>query len=508
MKKIKRKKDNSKVITRVSILITFIAFFCYNSCNWAFDRFGNLDLNNIIFHMNVPLDGTDSSVIKEFIFDAILSSILSTVIVMVIFLYNQKYDFEINFQNKFQNYKFYLIETLKKGYIFVSLVFLVFMLNYVVEKFDLFNAISYYMIESDFIEKNYIEYEDGMLTFPDNDRNLIHIFLESVENTFLSVEQGGLIDECLMPNLYNYMQEYTAFSNKNGTSMHQISTTAWTVAGTVAQTAGIPFLVSVDRNEMGNYTNFFPGAYSIGDILETRGYNQVYFLGSEATFAGRDKYFTQHGNFEIKDYVYAKEQGLIDSNYRVWWGYEDSKLFTFAKDELLDLASKDEPFNFTMLTTNTHATAGYIDEGYVEYFDEQYSNVIFNSDKQVYEFIEWIMAQDFYENTTIVVTGDHLSMDNGYFEDFDTNYERTVFNLYINSVVESEYTTNREFYAMDIFPTTLASIGIEIEGNRLALGTNLFSGEKTLFEKFGIDYVTNELLYRSKYFTDNIVFGK
>lgn len=508
MEKRKKEIDKEKTITIIALLLTFIAFLCYNGCNWAFDRFGNLDLNNIIFHMNVPLDGTDSSVIKDFIVDGIIMSIISTVIVSAIFLYKHKCDFEIYFKSRKKEYKFYLIDAIKKCYIYISIIFLAIMLNHVANKFDLFNAISYYMIESDFIENNYVEYQDGMLTFPEEDRNLIHIFLESVENTFLSVEQGGLIDESLMPNLYNYMQEYITFSNKNGTGMHQISTTAWTVAGTVAQTAGIPFLVSVDRNEMGNYSDFFPGAYSIGDILETRNYNQVYFLGSEATFAGRDKYFTQHGNFELKDYVYAKEQGLIDSNYRVWWGYEDSKLFNFAKDELLDLASKDEPFNFTMLTTNTHATAGYVDEGYVEYFDEQYSNVIFNSDKQVYEFIEWIMEQDFYENTTIVVTGDHLSMDNGYFADFDENYERTMVNLYINSVIETDYTLNREFYAMDIFPTTLASIGIEIEGNRLALGTNLFSGEKTLFEEFGIDYVTNELMYRSKYFTDHIVFGK
>ena len=34
---------------------------------------------------------------------------------------------------------------------------------------------------------------------------------------------------------------------------------------------------------------------------------------------------------------------------------------------------------------------------------------------------------------------------------------------------------NRDFSTLDFFPTTLASLGVQIEGDRLGLGTNLFS---------------------------------
>ena len=34
---------------------------------------------------------------------------------------------------------------------------------------------------------------------------------------------------------------------------------------------------------------------------------------------------------------------------------------------------------------------------------------------------------------------------------------------------------NRQFTHMDMYPTTLAAMGFNIEGNKLALGTNLFS---------------------------------
>ena len=46
---------------------------------------------------------------------------------------------------------------------------------------------------------------------------------------------------------------------------------------------------------------------------------------------------------------------------------------------------------------------------------------------------------------------------------------------------------------MDLFPTTIASLGFKIEGNRLGLGTNLFSKEETLLEKYDYDYLNKEL---------------
>lgn len=56
----------------------------------------------------------------------------------------------------------------------------------------------------------------------------------------------------------------------------------------------------------------------------------------------------------------------------------------------------------------------------------------------VYEFVRWIQEQDFYDNTTIVISSDHLTMDVDFFDDLDTSYERTVYNLFINPVVTTE----------------------------------------------------------------------
>ena len=61
---------------------------------------------------------------------------------------------------------------------------------------------------------------------------------------------------------------------------------------------------------------------------------------------------------------------------------------------------------------------------------------------------------------------------------------------------------------MDLYPTTLAALGVNIEGNRLALGTNLFSDEETLIEKYGLEYINNELMKTSKFYDSHILVSK
>ena len=114
------------------------------------------------------------------------------------------------------------------------------------------------------------------------------------------------------------------------------------------------------------------------------------------------------------------------------------------------------------------------------------------------------------ENTTIVINGDHLSMDPNFFKDFDPNYRRTCFNLILNptpnctSAPDTRF-HNREWATFDMLPTMLASIGVEIEGNKLGIGTNLFSDTPTLFERDGTDFVNEELEKRSNFYNEHIL---
>ena len=171
---------------------------------------------------------------------------------------------------------------------------------------------------------------------------------------------------------------------------------------------------------------------------------------------------------------------------------------------LWEASKKDKPFNFTILTVDTHFSDGYLDDSCKITFDEQYENALYCSDSKVYSFIKWIEKQDFYDNTTIIIVGDHFTMQEKFYKIPD-GYKRTIYNAFINSAVIPKKEKNREFSTLDLFPTTLAALDVKIEGEKLGLGVNLFSEEKTLIEKFGFDYVNNEIQKKSFYYDNNLL---
>jgi phosphoglycerol transferase len=120
--------------------------------------------------------------------------------------------------------------------------------------------------------------------------------------------------------------------------------------------------------------------------------------------------------------------------------------------------------------------------------------------------VSWAQEQDWYENTTIIISGDHDSMKADFWDDIG-DYERRTYNCFINlpDTVNTDYIKWREFTTLDLFPTTLAALGADIEGDRLGLGTNVFSNEQTLAEQMGIEELDSELSAYSKYYIENFV---
>lgn len=378
----------------------------------------------------------------------------------------------------------------------VSLIFTFYTLGVFEYEINLFKQTKIY-------DKYYVDGKNKQISFPDKLQNLIFIYMESMEMTNASIKNGGAQNVSYIPNLEKYATEYDNFSNSDklgGFTM--VSGTTYTLAGMIAQNSGVNFKLPI--NVMDKNMVKLDGLYALGDVLWDNGYKNYLMMGSQAVFASRDKYFKNHGNYEIFDYTYAVNNGLIPDDYLVWWGYEDKKLFEFAKDKLTEISSLNEPFNLTLLTADTHFTDGYLDNSCDTPFDKKYANVMHCSDRMINEFISWVMEQDFYDNTTIVLVGDHLTMQSSFYDDIDKNYTRSVYNVFINSRASSNNTKNRIFSAMDIYPTTLAAIGAKIDGDRLGLGTNLYSDKKTLMEELGYKYVSNELKKRSNYYDDYI----
>lgn len=498
MKKPKIKSIGYGFYCILMILISVLGFILYNLGNWVLDTWGLLSIDEIIFHLKVPLDGTNSDVVLDGINACVPLAVL--VLFLSIFLI-------IGLRNK-------------HGKCMIAL-FLVAVIacgsagRAAYEVYDELDVKEYLVSqkkESHFIEQNYVDPRTTKITFPEQKRNLIYIYLESMESTFASKGDGGGLDFNCIPELTKLAEENTNFSNtdKLGGGYPAYGGT-WTMAGIFSQTSGIPIKNSEQTDDvnatLAEQSSFSSQARNLEDIFADEGYNQCFMIGSDATFGGRRAYFESHGKgqTEICDYNTAKENGQIPEDYYVWWGYEDQKLFANAQEKLTELSSKDEPFNFTMLTVDTHFEDGYVcEQCQNEFGDNQYANVMACSSRQVDAFVKWIQQQPFYENTTIVISGDHLTMDSDFCNDVSEDYERSVYNVFINLPegldTSFEKTHSREFATLDMFPTTLAAMGVTIEGDRLALGVNLFSDEQTLTEQYGRKGLDKELMKKSKFY--------
>ena len=357
----------------------------------------------------------------------------------------------------------------------------------------------------DFVESYYVDPATVQIDFPERKRNLIYIFLESMEMTFADQEIGGAFDVNVIPNLSLLSEENENFSGSYGAGTlldggYSYNGGTWTMGAIFSQTSGLPLQTgSIGMNDMDTQSSFYPSITAMGDILKEQGYRQIFMCGSYAQFGGRQLYFKGHGDFEIRDIGWAKNTKRLAGGYHVWWGFEDQKLFGYARETLEELGQGDEPFNLTLLTVDTHRPGGYVCELCGDEFDDKYSNVYACSDRQVAEFIDWIKQQDFYENTTIVISGDHPTMDVDYCRGLDKSYVRRVYTCIINSPVTPVRNTYRSYSTLDMFPTVINALGANIHGGRLGLGTSLYTNQRTLTEELGYAATSSSLVKYSSF---------
>ncbi|MBR2696012.1 MAG: sulfatase-like hydrolase/transferase [Parasporobacterium sp.] len=456
---------------------------------WTFTNWGDLDLDEIIFQLSVPLEGTGNGMVWKYLVLGLLPTLLVTIAYIVLMVKLK------------QSKKRRICALITLGLALVA--------GFVVQqiawrRLDIDTWIEGQREQKrDFVKEEYVDPKDVDLVFPEQKRNLIYIYLESMETTYADEAAGGAFQKNIIPELTKIAQENEDFSGGdsklNGGIVY--SGTGFTTGAMFAQTAGIPIKLGIGGNNMDTQSAFFPQIRTLGDILKDEGYRQVFLLGSDATFGGRRLMFRDHGNFEFRDYLYAKEKEWIPEDYRVWWGFEDEKLFEHAKETATELAAGSEPFNLTILTVDTHFEDGYVcGLCGTEYGDNQYANVMACSSKQVSEFLDWIKKQDFYDNTTVIICGDHTTMDTDFCEKVSSGYQRKTYTALINSAAQvADPGRRREFSTMDMFPTTLAAMGVTIPGEQLGLGTNLYSEEDTLTEQFGFEEMRQDLAKKSAF---------
>ena len=146
----------------IGYLIAFLSLLIATSISWMFRTWTGLTMNELMFHIQSPLQGTDSGIIISYILSCVLVSIGIILLVGIV----------------------YKIVKKKRGLILlfsavISVVVAGTSINYMWSRLDIKAYASNRSTYSTFIDDNYIDPKSVDIKFPEQKRNLIYIYLES-----------------------------------------------------------------------------------------------------------------------------------------------------------------------------------------------------------------------------------------------------------------------------------------------------------------------------------------
>jgi phosphoglycerol transferase len=490
------------VITMTLLLINAILG---SAMAWLHHSFPGAAIEAILFTLQTPLKGLTNEIIQRiFIHLGIIAGLASLCLVHLWFFRRQV--IQLFWRGRQQERRLATFSFVK-AMLTANLILLLFMIGQSYISLRIGFYFKYLFTPSNFIAEHYVDPRTANLQFPQPAKNLVFISVESLEAAYhdLQLTPGGQHFD-LMPELTALAQTYTNFSPHTGLGgMQELILNSWTLSAQLGQTAGLPLKIT-DNSLYSRLEDFLPGVVTLGDLLAEQGYQTAYFTGADGAYAGEAEFFSLHQYQVIKDLSAFRQSGQVPADYQVWWGIEDKKLFAFAREQILTFAANQAPFYLFISTLDTHNPEGYLDPDCPTPYSQQYANVIACTSRQIADFVTWLQAQVFYPETVIVIAGDHKTPNNFFMGEYFGR--RTIYDVFINAApVATASVKNRQFSALDIFPTTLASLGVKIPGHQLGLGVNLFSGASTLLERYGLTVVDEELLKQSTFYHQQFVLA-
>lgn len=322
---------------------------------------------------------------------------------------------------------------------------------------------------SDYFADHYIP-PATVTVAPQQPKNLVLIYLESMETTYSDAELFGR-------DLVGPLNELPGMSF---TDFQQVPGTGWTMGGIVGSQCGVPlknvFLSTRDWkaygpsygiNEIGGMlARFLPGAICLSDILQRHGYTNVFVGGASLDFAGKGTFLRNHAYTE----VYGREELLAEGVEPILngSGFYDDAVFAFAKEKLQQLRATNQPFNLTLLTMDTHGPDGFLSETCTAQGASEFVDIVACTAAQAAEFVRFIIDNGYLTDTRVVILGDHLAMRNPLTGTLEQASQRAIFNRFIGDALPAK---NRETIVhFDLMPTILDFIGLHIDGGQLGLG--------------------------------------
>ena len=312
--------------------------------------------------------------------------------------------------------------------------------------------------------------------------------------------------ENLIPSLSAYLSEGISFDN-----FQKVQGAYFTIDGISAQTTGMPLLQLPDDFHMiptDSYGSVMSNTAGVFNVLKDQGYQTVSFIGSPGWFTNMNLFLEKHGIQVLHD-----RNSFVDDGYELnekTLGFHDSFRDDFLiekfKEYLTNQIDPSKNFGAVIQTYDTHFPSGFCPKEFKKHGEDNIFDAWLYTDYLVGGFLDWAKTQSWYNNTVIIVVGDHPWQDSN--NDFSNLTKkdnlRQIYNLIIHSRAK-KVDNSCSYSNIDMAPTILNALGISFRSfsnsgkqsnSKLGLGVSLFSDEKTLVCTYGKDDLINKL---SKY---------
>ncbi|WP_082232720.1 LTA synthase family protein [Halobacillus massiliensis] len=305
-----------------------------------------------------------------------------------------------------------------------------------------------------------------------------NVIVLSLESTQTFVVDNTLNGEELTPYFNDLKEEGAYFSN----FYHQVKQ---------GRTSDSEFLLDNSLYGLNRGAAFFTHAgneyEATPEVLGENGYTSTVMHANDGTFWNRNTMYDSLGYDEFFD----KEDYDVTEDKSFGWGYLDEYFFSDSLDKMEEL---DQPFYNKMITlTNHHPFTLPEEKKLIEEGDtssgtlNRYFQTIRYQDEALKQFVEDFKASDLYDDTVLVIYGDHFGISEnhqkamGEYLDKDINdYEQFQLQrvplLMIGEGIEpKEYDTLGG--QIDLRPTIMNMLGVQDE-NPVQFGQDLFSEER------------------------------
>lgn len=344
--------------------------------------------------------------------------------------------------------------------------------------------------QQDYFSDGYRDPGQVALSASGRPRNLVLIYVESLENAYGNADLFG--KDLLAPLGRLGGHSFAAY--------HQVPGATWTIAGMVATQCGVPLAVysSEEMRFSDEGRAFLPGATCLGDILQAHGYRNVFMGGAPLSFAGKGTFLRDHGYGER----YGKEEWVAAGTR--WgdlggWGLFDDALLARARKRLAELHASGQPFNLTLLTLDTHNPQGFVSPTCARQGVRDFAGLVGCTSGQLAEFVRFAQDQGYLEDTVLVILGDHLAVGNPVYDKVRRQADRTIVNLFVGAPAPPR--PAQALVPFDMFPSLLDILGIKVPGGRLGLGVSAWADPLPAERPQGLEHMHLPSLAASRAYT-------